>query len=275
MKRRPSYSGLLLRHGTILFFGILTILPFFIMISLSFKDATQFNLHRWSVTFPFHWSNYAAAWHAIRSYIGNSFMISGVTVIGVLVVSCLAAYPLARIHFFMKEQIYFLIIALLMIPSTLTLVPLFSLIIKFRMLDSWLGLWGPFIAGGQVFCIFVLRSFFSSLSEEMFEAARIDGASEKRILFSIVLPLSKAIIATLGVLNILGTWNDYIWPLMVITDDRLMPLTIGLMAFQQQFTTDWGPLFAGYVLASIPLLILFVFTSKQFVEGLSSGSVKM
>ncbi|MBP1994486.1 carbohydrate ABC transporter permease [Paenibacillus eucommiae] len=275
MKHRALDSAFLIRHTVILFFGILTVLPFFVLLSLSFKDSTQFNLQRWSVTFPFHWENYDAAWQAIHVYIGNSFVISGVTVIGVLVISCLAAYPLARIHFFMKEKIYFLIIALLMIPFTLTMVPLFSLVIEFRILNSWLGLWGPYIASGQVFCIFVLRSFFSSLSEEMFEAARVDGASEMRILFSIVLPLSKAIIATLGVLNVLNTWNDYIWPVMVINDDRLMPLTIGLMVFQKQFTTDWGPLFAGYVIASIPLLIMFIFASKQFVEGLSSGSVKM
>lgn len=268
-------SGLLIRHGIILFFGILTVLPFFILISLSFKDASQFNLNRWSVTFPFHWGNYSAAWQAIRDYIGNSFIISGVTVAGVLIISCLAAYPLARMQFFLKEKIYFLIIALLMIPFTLTLVPLFGLIIKFQMLNNWMGLWGPYIASGQVFCIFVLRSFFSSLPEEMFEAARVDGASETKILFTIVLPLSKAIIATLGVLNVLNTWNDYIWPLMVINEDRMMPLTIGLMVFQQQFTTNWGPLFAGYVIASIPLIILFLFASKQFVEGLTSGSIKM
>lgn len=263
------------RHLIILFFGVLTIIPFFVLINLSFKDSAQFNLDRWSVTFPFHWENYQAAWQAIRKYIINSFVISGVTVVGVLVISCMAAYAFARMHFIFKEKIYFLIIALLMIPFILTFVPLFGLIIKLGMLDSWLGLWGPYIASGQVFCIFVLRSFFASMPEEMFEAARVDGAGEIRILASIVLPLSKAIIATLAALNVLNTWNDYIWPLMVISDDRIMPLTIGLGVFKDQFSTNWGPLFAGYVIASIPLLLLFMFTSKQFVEGLSSGSIKM
>ncbi|MFD0717176.1 carbohydrate ABC transporter permease [Paenibacillus sp. GCM10027626] len=264
-----------LTHGGILVFGILTMIPFLMLINLSLKDLSQFNLERWSVSFPFHLENYSAAWEVIRQYVLNSFIISGVTVVAVLAVSCLAAYPMARMKFFLKEKIYFLIIALLMIPFTLTLVPLFSLVVKFQILDSWLGLWGPYIAGGQVFCIFVLRSFFSSLPEEMFEAARVDGADEFRILFSIVLPLSKAIIATLGVLNILNTWNDYIWPLMVISDESKMPLTLGLMSFQQMFTTNWGPLFAGYVLASLPLILLFIFASKQFVEGLASGSIKM
>ncbi|MFC5651214.1 carbohydrate ABC transporter permease [Paenibacillus solisilvae] len=264
-----------LTHGGILFFGLLTMIPFLMLINLSFKDLSQFNLLRWTISFPFHAENYVSAWGVIRHYIANSFIVSGVTVVAVLTVSCLAAYPMARMKFFLKEKIYFLIIALLMVPFTLTLIPLFSLVVKFHILDSWLGLWGPYIAGGQVFCIFVLRSFFSSLPEEMFEAARVDGADEFRILLSIVLPLSKAIIATLGVLNILGTWNDYIWPLMVISDESKMPLTLGLTTFQQMFTTNWGPLFAGYVLASIPLILLFVFASKQFVEGLGSGAIKM
>jgi len=265
----------LFAHGGIWIFGLLTIIPFLILLNLSVKDLSQFNLQRWSITFPFHFENYSAAWAVIRLYIWNSFVISGVTVVAVLVLSCLAAYPMARMKFFMKEKIYYLIIALLMIPFTLTLVPLFSLIIEFKFLNSWLGLWGPYIAGGQVFCIFVLRSFFASLPEEMFEAARVDGADELRILFSIVLPLSKAIIATLGVLNILNTWNDYIWPLMVISDDGKMPITLGLSTFQQMFTTNWGPLFAGYTIASLPLILLFMFASKQFVEGLASGSIKM
>lgn len=268
-------AGFVVRHALIFLMGLLTMLPFLVLLSLSVKDLTQFNLQRWTVSFPFHLENYHAAWQTIRKYIWNSFVISGVTVVGVLAFSCLAAYPLARMNFFLKEKVYFLIISLLMIPFILTLVPLFGLVVKLHMLDSWLGLWGPYIAGGQIFCIFVLRSFFSSLPEEMFEAARVDGGSELRILFVIVLPLSKAIIATLGVLNILNTWNDYIWPLMVVSNEKLMPLTLGLMAFQQLFTTNWGPLFAGYVIASVPLVILFMFASKQFVEGLSSGSIKM
>lgn len=272
--RKMNFNALT-RHGIVLFLGLLTVLPFLVLLNLSVKDDSQFNLQRWSITFPFYWTNYSVAWQTIKVYVLNSFLISGVTVAGVLGLSCLAAYPLARMKFFLKEKIYFLILALLMIPFVLTFVPLFGLIVKLQMLNNWMGLWGPYIAGGQVFCIFVLRSFFSSLPEEMFEAARVDGAGEVRVLFSIVLPLSKAIIATLGVLNILNTWNDYIWPLIVISDKELMPLSLGLLTFREQFVTDWGPLFAGYVLASVPLILLFTLASKQFVEGLTSGSVKM
>ncbi|MBP1989462.1 carbohydrate ABC transporter permease [Paenibacillus eucommiae] len=263
-----------LKHVTLALLGILTVIPFVMMFLLSFKDVNQFMQHRWTLTFPLHVDNYISAWRMIHKYILNSFIISGVTVVGVIVVSCMAAYPLARMRFFLKEHIYFLIISLLMIPTVLTLVPLFSIVIRLELINSWLGLWGPYIASGQVFCIFVLRAFFASLSEEMFEAARIDGAGEARVLLSIVVPLSKPIIGTLAVLNILSSWNEYVWPIMVITDIEKQPIPVGLLYFTQKYT-DYGPLFAGYVIASLPLVLLFMVASKQFVEGLSSGSIKM
>jgi ABC-type glycerol-3-phosphate transport system permease component len=272
---RTFEIGNISRHAILIILGLLTFFPLLLLLNLSFKDLSQFNLERWTISVPFHFVNYVDAWNGVKIYILNSFIISGVTVVAVIVLSCLSAYPLARMKFMFKEQFYFLIIALLMIPNILTLVPLFSVIIKLGFVDSWLGLWGPYIAGGQVFCIFVLRSFFSSLPEEMFEAARLDGATELMALRKIVIPLSRPIIATLAVLNVLGTWNEYVWPLMVISDASKKPLTIGLMSFQETFYTNWGPLFAGYVIASIPLIILFGFASKQFVEGLASGSIKM
>ncbi|WP_391572143.1 carbohydrate ABC transporter permease [Cohnella sp.] len=262
------------KHAVLATLGILTFIPFIMLLLISFKDAQQFASHRWTLTFPLHLENYTEAWHQIRRFILNSFIISGVTVVGVIIVSCLAAYALARMRFFLKEQIYFLIISLLMIPSVLTLVPLFGIVIKLHILNNWLGLWGPYIAGGQVFCIFVLRSFFASLSEEMFEAARMDGAGEAKVLFSIVVPLSKPIIGTLAMLNILSTWNEYVWPIMVMNSIELQPIPVGLLYFTQK-QTDYGSLFAGYAIASVPLVLLFALASKQFVEGLSSGSVKM
>ncbi|RAV21244.1 carbohydrate ABC transporter permease [Paenibacillus contaminans] len=272
MNKLTYRSGI--KHVVLAALGLLTFIPFIMLVLISFKDAKQFATHRWVLTFPLHLENYTEAWHQIQRFILNSFIISGVTVVGVIIVSCLAAYPLARMRFFLKEQIYFLIISLLMIPSVLTLVPLFGIVIKLHILNNWLGLWGPYIAGGQVFCIFVLRSFFASLSEEMFEAARMDGAGEAKVLLSIVVPLSKPIIGTLAMLNILSTWNEYVWPIMVMNSIKLQPIPVGLLYFTQK-QTDYGSLFAGYAIASVPLVLLFAFASKQFVEGLSSGSVKM
>ena len=131
------------------------------------------------------------------------------------------------------------------------------------------------IAGGQVFAIFILRQFFQALPGKMFEAARIDGASEFQVFRHIGIPLSQSILGVVAIMHVLSTWNDIIWPLMTLSSDKLMTLTIGLYAFRTAYYTIWGPLMAGYVIASIPLIILFAFTSRLFVEGLSSGAIKM
>jgi len=131
------------------------------------------------------------------------------------------------------------------------------------------------VASGQVFGIFLLKGFFENLPEELFEAARVDGADNLRSFFYIGLPLSKPIVGTLVVMNVLSTWNNIIWPRVVLSDDALFPLTVGLMQFRQLFYTVWGPLMAGYVIASIPLIVLFALASRLFVQGLTSGALKV
>ncbi|MGB9681389.1 MAG: carbohydrate ABC transporter permease, partial [bacterium] len=135
----------------------------------------------------------------------------------------------------------------------------------------------PYISGGQVFGIFILRSFIASLPEELFESARVDGASTLQTFFSIAIPLSKPILVTVAIMNILGTWNDYVWPLVTIPDGRLWTITVGIVSFSSQYggLEMWGPMFAGYVIASIPLIILFFFTMRYFIAGLTSGALKV
>ena len=132
----------------------------------------------------------------------------------------------------------------------------------------------PYIASGQVFAIFILRSFIAGLPEDLFEAARIDGAGELSILRTVVVPLSMPILGTIAIMNILSVWNDYVWPYIVISDDAKRTLTIGLQVFRGQYGSSYGPMMAGYVLASLPLLLLFLFTMKQFIQGATSGTLK-
>ncbi|HEX5417172.1 MAG TPA: carbohydrate ABC transporter permease, partial [Chloroflexota bacterium] len=181
----------------------------------------------------------------------------------------------ARFSFPGREIMFYLVLALLMIPGILTLVPSFLLVKSLGLIDSFWGLILPYIAGGQVFAIFILRQFFSALPEELFESARIDGASEVRAFWSIAVPLSQSIIGVVAIMHILSTWNDFIWPLVVMSTESKFTLTLGLLNFRGVYWDNWGPLFAGYVIASIPLLILFGFTSRLFVEGLASGALKL
>lgn len=264
-------------HVPLIVLLLLTFFPFVLMIVFSFKDNTQFMLERWTLSFPMHLENFVRAWRIgkISRYIGNSLLYSGISVAGTLFTAVLAAYAFARMKFWGKEILFYLIIGLLMIPGVLTLVPSFFLVMKLNLLNTRWVIILPYMAGGQAFAIFILRTFFMGIPEELFEAARIDGANEFRALMNIALPLSKPIIGTLALLQVYSTWNDLVWPLTVITKPELKTIMIGLLTFRGQFNTDFGPLYAGYVIASVPLIILFAFTSNLFIQGLTSGAIKM
>jgi multiple sugar transport system permease protein/raffinose/stachyose/melibiose transport system permease protein len=168
------------------------------------------------------------------------------------------------------------VLALTMIPNVLTLVPSFVLTIKLHLNNTYPGVWLPIAAGGQASQIIVLRTFFASVPQELFDSARIDGAGEIRILWGIVLPLAKPILSTLIVLDAMSIWNEYIWPMMVLSDPTCYPLMLQILRLvQDQQQTDPGGMFAAYTLASLPLFILFAFTSRAFIRGLTSGAVKM
>jgi ABC-type glycerol-3-phosphate transport system permease component len=249
--------------------------PFIITLFISFKSNPQFNRDPFLPTFPLYPENYADAWRVVAKYIVNSIVVSGVSVIGMVCLAALAAWAFARYPFPGREIFFYLILVLLMIPGELTLIPSFLLVKDLGLLNTRWVLILPYIAGGQVFAIFILRAFFQGLPEEMFEAARIDGANELQILARIGIPLSQSILGVVAIMHVLGTWNDLVWPLVTMSSDKLMTLTIGLYAFRTAWYSIWGPLMAGYIIASIPLIILFAFTSRLFVEGLSSGAIKM
>ncbi len=264
-------------HIILLLIASITFYPFIFMIITSFKDNAQFMHHFFGVTYPLHFSNYQDAWSQISGYILNSIIVTSGSVLGVLILSSAVAYIFARFDFPGRDFFFLAIISLLMIPGILTLVPAFLVVKRLNLLDTRWALLLPYISGGQVFAIFVLRSFFSSIPEELLEAARIDGADEFQCFFKVVMPLSGAILTTVAIMNVLWTWNDYVWPLVTLADDSLWTITLGLVGFQSQYAGMelWGPLFAGYVIASIPLIMLFFFTMRYFVAGLTSGALKI
>jgi multiple sugar transport system permease protein/raffinose/stachyose/melibiose transport system permease protein len=266
----------------------LTFAPFVLMWMTSLKSNDQFFHQFWSFPWPMHGENYRAAWEAIRPYMWNSVMVSAASVTGIVGVASLSAYAFARHRFPGGEGIYYAIISLLMVPGVLTLISSFMWMKQFPFAggNDWLGRGGhgllnshaglilPYIAGGQVFAIVVLRSFIAALPEEMFEAARLDGAGELRVFASLVIPLCRPILGTVAIMNLIAVWNDYVWPLIVLSDDSKRTLAIGLAFFQGQHGTSYGPLMAGYVLACVPLLLLFLVTMRFFVEGLTAGALK-
>lgn len=254
--------------------AVLTLYPTLFVAITSLKTLDQFFANFWTPSFPIHLENYSQAWDAISGFMLNSVVVTLVSTVGVVLVSCMAAYAFARFDFPGREFFYYAVIVMLMIPAVLTLIPSFLLIKDLGLMNTRWALILPYVAGGQVLSIFILRQFFAGLPEELFEAARIDGASEFRVFWRIGVPLVRPTLVTVAILNVLNVWNDYLWPFLVVRDENLQTLVVGLVGFQTRFYTNWGPLMAGYVLASLPLVVLFFLAMRSFIAGLTQGGLK-
>ena len=257
------------------FFFVGAIAPLVMAFLISLKTTPQFARQPFALTFPLHGENYELAFEIVWQFILNSLLVSGGTVIGVLLLASLSAYAFGVLEFPGRQVLFYLALALMMVPSAMTLIPSFVLVKDLRLLNTHWAMILPWIASGQVFVMFIVRTFFESLPKELFDAARIDGASEWQGYWRIALPLSKSMLGVAAILNILGTWNNLIWPALTIRQQDLMPLTQGLYAYQAEYFTRYGLTMAGLLIGSIPLVILFIFTSRWFVAGLTSGAIKV
>ncbi len=256
--------------------GVLTFVPLIMLLELSFKSQQQMADAMWLPSWPLYFQNYLKAWSVIQPYMVNSFNFALGAVSISIVCSVLSAYVLARYDFPGREFFYIAILALLMIPGVLTLITAFVVTVNLKLNNTYWGVWLPLAAGAQAFQIIVLRTFFASLPGELFEAGRIDGASEATMLLKLALPLAKPILSTLIVLQILGVWNEFIWPIMVLSDPAQYPAILGILRLGALVTDhDPGAMYAGYVISGLPLLLLFAFTSRSFIRGLTSGAIKM
>lgn len=254
---------------------ILSFATIALMIFLSLKDNGQIYGRFWSMPDPIRWENYREGWLTMRRYIVNSLVYSLVSVIGVVFLSSLSGYVFARHRFPGKELIYLLILALLMIPGILTLIPTFVLVRELGLINTPWALILPWTAGGQVFGILLCRSFFATLPQDLFDAAKVDGASEFEQYIRIAMPLSWPILVTLAIMHLVGSYNDFIWPLLAISDQHLQVVTVGLTQFRNEFgTVTWGPRMAAYAVSSLPLVLLFAAGMRFYVRGLTSGAVK-
>lgn len=260
----------------LLILGFLTFVPLIMLLELSLKSQQQMADAMWLPTLPLYIKNYAKAWNVMQPYMINSLSFSLGAVVISIICSTLSAYVLARYDFPGREFFYMAILALLMIPGVLTLITSFVVTVNLKLNNTYWGVWLPLAAGAQAFQIIVLRTFFASLPGELFEAGRIDGAGELTMLGRIALPLAKPILSTLIVLQILNVWNEFIWPIMVLSDPDRYPAILGILRLGQLVTQrDPGAMYAGYVISGIPLLLMFAFTSRSFIRGLTSGAIKM
>ncbi|HQF61260.1 MAG TPA: carbohydrate ABC transporter permease [Anaerolineaceae bacterium] len=265
----------------ILIFGALVaFLPFFWMTSTSLMTLGETINRKWLPAAP-QFQNYIDAWEQAKfaKYFLNSVIITVTTVVGLVVTSTLAGYAFGRIKFWGRDAIFAILLATMMIPETVTLLPNL-LMIRGAILPlpggSWLNtlqaLTVPFMA--NAFSIFLLKQFFSQVPNELYDAARIDGAGHFRFLMQIVLPISKAPMMTVVLFGFIGAWNAFAWPLLVTTRETWRPLMVGLWTFVTEAGPETHLLMAGAVISLLPILVVYFFTQKQFTEGIATTGLK-
>lgn len=253
----------------------LMLLPFFWMLTTSLKTEAEAILMppRWLPSKP-QWANYAKAWAAapFGRYFFNSFFMAITTTIGEVFTTILAAYAFAKMRFLGKSTLFAILLGTLMIPGQMLLLPNYVTIARFGWLDRYEALIIPWLV--SVFGIFLLRQFFRSVPDELRDAARIDGCSRFRFLFRIMVPLSKPAIFTVALFKFLGSWNSFTWVLIMTNSENMRTVPVGLQVFSGEIGTAYEQLMAASVLAIIPILVLFFFTQKQFIQGVSRTGIK-
>jgi multiple sugar transport system permease protein len=251
------------------------LLPLVWMVVVSLETAQQAHSYP-PVLIPssLHFSNYPAAWNTLPfgDFFENSAIYALTTVAGNLLFCSLAAYAFARMRFAGKNVLFVVFLATLMVPYQVLLIPTFLIVKRLGMVDSVGGLIAPNLC--SAFGVFMLRQFFRTLPIELEEAARIDGTSRLGILFKIVLPLSLPALATLGIIQFMWSWNDFLWPLIIIDSTNHAPVQLGLSMLQGAHSTEWNLLMAGTVMSQIPMLVIFLFAQRWFIRSIAFTGIK-
>jgi ABC-type glycerol-3-phosphate transport system permease component len=257
--------------------GLLVSSPVWIGIFTSFKEPTDI-INYPPTIFPDVWTfeNYETAWDAqpLGRYFINSVIQTGIIVAAQVITSILAAYAFAILDFPGRNLLFYLILGSLMVPFQLTFIPNFVLVSKWGWANSFQGLTVPFLA--SAFGIFMLRQFFMPLPSDLYDAAKVDGATSWRYLWRIVVPLSKGSISAFATFAFLSAWSQYLWPLVITSEEKMRTIQIGIrfFFFDQERGADWGAIMAGSVIALLPTLLIFLVAQRQLVKGIATTGLK-
>lgn len=263
-------------HFVIMLLLFIMIYPFAMALWCSFKTELGFMYTKWYPTIPLRINNYSVVFGSVQRYILNTMFVAVVGITGLLFIASISAYTFARLKFPGKEFLYMVVISLMMVPGVLTLVPNYMIYKSLGLLNTYMVLILPMIVTGPVFGTFLLRAFFSSIPEDIFESARLDGAKEFVVFYRISLPLSMPILGTLTIMQVNGVWNSYLWPMITIQKNELLPISAGLITrFSSQYANNYPLSFTGYMIASVPLLLLFIFANRYYIEGLTTSAIKL
>ena len=274
--RPVSLMQRVITHAVLVILSVIFIIPFFWMVTGSLKTDSQLD------AFPIVWfpdtitlQNYIYGLQVVpfAQYVGNTLLICLFSVIGAVFSSAFVAYGISRINWPLRMPLFVIILATTMIPFYVTVVPLFTLFRSMGWANTYLPLILPHFFGAPFF-IFLLRQFFLTIPRELSDAAKVDGANELSIFFRIILPLAKPALATVALFQFLNSWSDFLGPLIYLSDPGKYTVSLGLTFFQGQYSTEYGALMAASTVMLIPVIILFFFAQRTFIQGITLTGVK-
>jgi len=269
-------------HTVLIITSLLSIFPFIWLLSTSLKGVNE-NIFAYPpaiIPQDFTWANYVDVWHRVNfmGYFWNSMIVAGLTVLLNLVLSSLAAYPLARMQFKGKKFFFFSILATIMIPFQAIMLPVYIITLKLRLIDSvnnvmgYIGLVMPFAV--SAFGIFLMRQAFLKIPREVEEAAIVDGCNVFQMFCRVVIPMVKPTLAVLAVFTFIGSWGEFLWPSIMLTKESMYTLPVGINNLQGMFSANWRFIAAGSIISTIPIIIFFLMMQRYFISGENDGAVK-
>ena len=266
------------RHTVLVLACIVSVYPLVWMAFGSVKSVGNFYTDIWGP--PLHplWSNFSAAWSAgdLGHYLLNSVIVTGIAVLIVLTCGYLLAYSIARLHIRAGNMLVGMFAVLLFIPVQLLLIPLYVLESYARLLNNYWSLFLPYAAGGLPFTVIFLVAYLRSLPKEVEEAAVLDGCGVLRVLWYVMVPLSRPALATVVIFQFLSSWNEFLFAITLVQSDSRRTLPVGILNFFQSYgVTNYAYIFAGLTLSALPVIIVFLVFQRQFISGLTAGAVKI
>lgn len=276
---RPLQRGRWLIYSVLIIGAVVAVIPFFYTVSVSLMNLTEATGGSWLPKAP-QWGNYTRAWTqaSFSLYFWNSVRIAAITLTGEIIFCVMAAYAFARMNFWGKEFLFSVLLTTLMLPEAVTWVPNFIAVSWLGRLspipwiNNWPALTIPFMA--SAFNIFLLRQFFQQIPNELWDSAQLDGAGHLRYLLRIMVPLSKAPILTIALFGFIASWNALAWPILVTTTPDWRPISYGLLSFLDEAGTQFHLQMAGSVITMAPVVLLYFFTQKTFIEGIATSGLK-
>jgi len=267
-----------IQYTLLIALAVLTLLPMLLALVGGFKNLAQLRLDLFGWPDPFLWENYVDVLHPKRSRfflsLFNSMLIMSTTVMLGVILSSFAGFALSRIKFPGRELIFNFFLVGLLFPPAVAILPLYVQLKNMYLLDNYFGVILPQVAFALPMQIMLVRSFFKQIPMELEESATIDGCTQLQFLVRIVIPLSKPVLTTIAILAMVGSWNSYFLPLLILNSEKYFTLPMGVMSFASQYVYNWPLVLAYITLAMVPAVIFYMLAQKHIIEGLTSGAVK-